>query len=91
MDKKSLSIIIPHFNGEKILKDCLDSILLNSYTDFEIVIIDNGSTDNSIQMIKKNYPKIKLIENNENRGYAGACNQGMWAVRAGRRASATGW
>jgi len=75
--KKELSIIIPHFNGIDILKDCLESIYKNTYTDFEVVLIDNGSTDGSQEFTRQNFPQVNLIENEENRGYAGACNQGI--------------
>jgi len=75
--KNELSIIIPHFNGIDILKDCLESIFKNSYRNFEVMLIDNGSTDGSQEFIRKNFPQVNLIENEINRGYAGACNQGM--------------
>ena len=66
--KKELSIIIPHFNGIDILKDCLESIYKNTYTNFEVVLIDNGSTDGSQEFTKTNFPQVHLIENGENRG-----------------------
>jgi GT2 family glycosyltransferase len=74
---KKVSIIIPHYNGKDILQDCLESLYQNSYTDFETIIIDNGSTDGSQKFVKKNYSQVKLVENKKNLGYAGACNQGM--------------
>jgi len=72
-----VSIIIPHYNGLQILQDCLQSLYQNSFTDFETILIDNGSTDGSQKFVKENYPQVNLIENEENLGYAGACNQGM--------------
>jgi GT2 family glycosyltransferase len=74
---KELSIIIPHFNGIDILRDCLESIYKNNYSDYEVLLIDNGSTDGSPDFVRKNFPQVILIENSENRGYAGACNQGI--------------
>ena len=79
---KKVSIIIPHYNGIDILRDCLNSLFNNSYTDFETILIDNGSTDGSQKFVTENYPQVKLIENEKNLGYAGACNQGMKLSKA---------
>ncbi len=73
----SITIVIPHYNGIDILKDCLDSLYRNSFKDFETLLIDNGSTDGSPDFVRRNYPQVRLIENSENKGYAGACNQGL--------------
>jgi len=73
-----LSIIIVNFNKSKLLKDCLDSIYKNSKSiKFEIFVVDNGSKDNSVSMIKENFPQIKLIENSSNLGFAKANNQAI--------------
>lgn len=65
-----LSIIIVNYNGIKYLKNCLDSIYLQlSDIIFEIIIIDNNSSDNSVEFIRKNYPQVILIENKENLGF----------------------
>ncbi|KAA3608450.1 MAG: glycosyltransferase family 2 protein [Calditrichaeota bacterium] len=74
---KKISIIIPHYNGIDILRDCLQSLYKNSFTDFETILIDNGSTDGSQKYVKETFPQVELIENEKNLGYAGACNQGM--------------
>ena len=58
---KKISIIIPVYNTAKYLKRCLDSVLAQSYKDFEMVIINDGSTDNSEQIIneyKDKYPDL---------------------------------
>ena len=57
-----VSIIIPHFNGEKILSDCLKSLQNSSYEKKEIIIVDNGSTDKSISLIETQYTKVKIIK-----------------------------
>lgn len=72
-----LSIIIVSWNVADLLKKCLDSIY--KYTQeisFEIFVIDNASSDNSVAMIQENFPKIKFIINQENKGFAAANNQG---------------
>jgi GT2 family glycosyltransferase len=75
MMKKELSIIIVNYNGEKYLRDCIKSIYKYcSSIDFEIVIVDNKSTDASVTFIKQNFPEIFLIESNINLGFAGGNN-----------------
>ena len=72
-----LTVVIPHFNGIDILSDCLNALYQNKFADFVCVVIDNGSNDGSQDFIKKEFKQVKLIENKENLGYAGACNQGI--------------
>lgn len=73
MDKK-VSVAIVNWNGEEYLKKCIYSLLEVNYSNLEILVIDNGSTDNSIKIIKDSFKdKVILIEN-ENIGYAGGAN-----------------
>lgn len=72
----SLSVIIVSFNTNKILKDCLSSLYKNTLLPLEVIVIDNASTDGSPAMVKKNFKKVKLIENKDNRGFGAANNQG---------------
>lgn len=74
--KSIVSIVIPHWNNIDILSECLQSISSTEFPDVEIIIVDNASTDNSVQWVKSNYPNIQLIENDKNHGYAGGCNIG---------------
>ena len=72
-----LSIIIPHHNGEELLFNCLESILNHiSIQDFEIIIVDNASTDNSGDKAKQKFPLISLLKSETNLGYSGGCNFG---------------
>lgn len=71
-----VSIIIVNFNGYKYLKECLDSLYNNTYQNFEIIVVDNNSSDESCNFIHKNYPKVKLIEEKSNHGFAGGNNIG---------------
>lgn len=65
-----LSIIIVNYNGMKYLKGCFDSLYdkLNGI-DFEIIVLDNNSADNSLDYIKQSYPDVRLIESSENLGF----------------------
>ena len=70
---KSVSIVILSWNTKSILRDCLKS-LKDSY---EIIVVDNGSTDGSPQMVQKEFPKVRLIKNQKNLGFGAGNNQGM--------------
>ncbi len=54
----AVSIIIPMYNAEKYIGDCLDSILAQTFTDFEVIIVDDVSTDNSRDIVKTYLPKF---------------------------------
>ncbi len=80
MSKSSpeISIVIATLNGLKMLQDCLNS-LKRFEKNYELVIVDNHSTDNTVSWVKKNYPQAIVIENNQNNGFAEANNQGIQA------------
>lgn len=72
-----LSIIIVSYNTKKVTENCISSIYNSKWRDkFEIIVVDNNSQDGSAQMIKDMFPKVKLIENKENKLFAIANNQG---------------
>ncbi len=77
MSKKSISIIIPTYNGESCIVSCLNSIKDQGFTDYEIIVVDNASNDKSADIIKNSFPEIKLIRNQENYGPCKARNQGI--------------
>ncbi len=73
-----LSIIIVSYNTKKLLADCINSIesSLNKL-EYEIIVVDNCSVDGSVDLLKSQFQKVKLIENNYNAGFAKANNQGL--------------
>ncbi len=71
-----VSVIIPHFGGKKILKECLDSLNNTDYTELEIIVVDNKSMDGSIKIVEDSFSKVKLIQSEYNRGFSGGCNFG---------------
>lgn len=73
-----VSVILVNYNGKKHLPTCLDSLAQLDYPQekLEIVIVDNGSADGSVDFLKKNYPRVKLVINKDNKGFAYAVNQG---------------
>lgn len=77
------SVIIPNWNGVDLLKDCLLSLQNQSFKDFEIILVDNNSTDKSLEYVSKNFPKIKIKKLNKNYGFAKAINEGVKVSDAG--------
>lgn len=77
MNRPKVSIIIPVYNGEKYIKECLDSVLSQTYQNIEILIINDGSTDNTSKILGE-YPnkKIKVISQ-DNNGVSAARNNGI--------------
>ena len=72
-----LSIIIISYNTEDLLKNCISSIISSIISfDYEIIVVDNHSTDGSLEMLKTNFPQVKVIANKENLLFAKANNQG---------------
>ena len=72
-----ITIIILNWNGKNNTLECLKSISKITYQNFKTLIVDNGSTDNSIFQIKNTCPNIKIIENKENLGFAKGNNIGI--------------
>ncbi len=79
-DGITTSVIIPNWNGAGHLPTCLDSLRTQTFTDFETIVADNGSTDGSLALMERDYPAVRVLAMGENRGFAGACNAGMRAA-----------
>ncbi len=77
--KIKVSVIIPNWNGNELLKDCLRSLVGQSFKDFEIILVDNGSTDDSVSFIENFFPDIKIVKLEKNFGFAKAINEGVKA------------
>ena len=75
---KDLSIVIVNWNTKQILDDCLQSVYDQTKSiDFEVVVVDNASEDDSVEMVKSKFPQVILIANDENVGFAAANNIGF--------------
>lgn len=73
-----VAIILVNYNGEKYNEECICSILKSTYNNYEIIVVDNASTDNSVKLIRERfYDNIKIILSNENLGFSGANNIGI--------------
>jgi GT2 family glycosyltransferase len=81
MTNPLVSIIILNWNGKKWLERCLPTVEKILYKPLEIIVVNNGSTDDSAQFLKDNYPDIKVIEIKKNAGFAGANNIGVKSAK----------
>src|SRR3990167_10084654 len=77
MKHLKVGIIIVSFNSENYITDCLKSIFTNTYSDIEVVVVDNSSLDKTIPVIKKNFKKVHTIKNSINLGFGTANNIGI--------------
>ncbi len=77
-----LSVIIPNWNGKHFLTECIDSLKEQTFQDFEILLVDNGSTDGSADFAEAQYGEfIRVLRNKENLGFAGGNNIGIRKAR----------
>ncbi len=77
-----ISIVLLNWNGKKDTLECLASLQKVDYPRFQAIVVDNGSTDDSIAAIRKEFPHVPILENKENLGFAGGNNPGIeWVLR----------
>jgi GT2 family glycosyltransferase len=77
MDSPLLSIIIPHYNGAHHLPPCFKALRAQTYPHLDIILADNGSTDESLALTRRDFPEVKIIELGQNLGLTGAINRGI--------------
>ncbi|XOU94474.1 MAG: glycosyltransferase family 2 protein [Candidatus Kerfeldbacteria bacterium] len=77
MSRIDTSIVIVNWNGLKHLQVCFESLLKQSYTNFNIIFVDNGSVDDSVGFIKDNFPQVTIIQLKKNFGFAEGNNMGI--------------
>jgi len=78
---EKVSVVIPNWNGAHWLEICLESLGAQTFRDFQVYVVDNGSTDNSVELLKTGYPDVTVVENSENLGFAGGINAGFAVAR----------
>lgn len=71
------SVIVVNYNGRDLLKSFMPSIINMKYPNFEVILVDNASKDNSVNIVKKLFPKVKIIQNTKNDGTAEGSNVGL--------------
>ncbi|MFH1928784.1 MAG: glycosyltransferase family 2 protein [Chloroflexota bacterium] len=76
-----ISVIIPNWNGTTLLPGCLDSLRTQTHPDYEVILVDNASTDDSVEMIRREYPEVRVLELARNLGLTGGVNAGIAIAR----------
>lgn len=76
-----LSVIIPHYNGTHHLTCCFNSLRAQTCPNLEIILADNGSTDESVALTRRDFPEVKILEFGRNLGLTGAINRGIEQAR----------
>ena len=79
---QKVAVVILNWNGRKFLEKFLPNVILHSQDDAEVIIADNASTDDSVSFIKKEFPDIRIIVNDQNYGFAEGYNQALAQVKA---------
>jgi GT2 family glycosyltransferase len=74
---KKVTVVIPNWNGWQHLERCLPAVLAQTHPDFEVVVVDNGSSDGSVMRVRERFPEVRLIVNADNLGFAEANNQAI--------------
>lgn len=77
-----VSVIVPNWNGRHHLARCLPSLRAQTYCDFEVIVVDNGSTDDSVTWLAQKYPDVRVLRNPHNLGFAAANNQAILATES---------
>ena len=68
-------ILILNWNGKEVLKPCLDSVMSIDYSNYSVMVIDNGSSDGSINMVKENHPKVGILALDQNYEFSSGYNR----------------
>ncbi len=78
----AVSVILPAFNAEKYLGEALDSILSQTFADFELIAVNDGSTDRTLEILRGNSDyRIRIVSNDKNLGLAKSLNEGISKAR----------
>jgi GT2 family glycosyltransferase len=72
-----VSVIVVNFNGRRYVEKCLSSVLNQDYPRFELILVDNNSTDGSASYVRQRFPQVLVVENKENLGYSAGINSGI--------------
>ena len=78
-EKHLVSVVVLNWNGIRVLNQCLGSLRTQTYTPLEIIVVDNASTDDSVDFIRERFPDVRLVVNEKNLGFGGGNNVGIQA------------
>jgi GT2 family glycosyltransferase len=77
-----VAVVIPNWNGERFLSTCLGSLREQSFKDFDVIVVDDNSTDDSVALVRRNFPEVRVLPLEENKGFSAAVNAGIRASHA---------
>jgi len=72
-----VSVVVVSYNTKELTVKCLKSVFIQNHVSYEVIVVDNASSDESVKEIQKSFPQVALIENSKNRGFATANNQAI--------------
>jgi GT2 family glycosyltransferase len=72
-----VDVIVPHFRGKDKFLKCLETLFRTDYPDFRVIVVDNGSEDGSVSLVKSAFPGMEILRLDTNLGFAGGCNAGV--------------
>src|SRR3989344_6338129 len=82
VEDPDLSIIILNYNVKDLLLQCLESVFKNKSQNWQVIVVDNASSDNSVEAVKEKFPQVELLKNKKNLGFAAGNNEGVKLVKA---------
>jgi len=74
-----VAVVVPNWNGERFLSACLGSLREQSFKDFDVIVVDDNSTDGSVAFVGRNFPEVRVLPLDENKGFSAAVNAGIRA------------
>jgi GT2 family glycosyltransferase len=77
----AVTVVIPNWNGRRWLPDCLEALAAQEHAAHEVIVVDNGSTDGSIDYLQAEHPRVRLLDLGSNTGFAHAANRGLAAAQ----------
>jgi len=81
MPSPLVSVIVVNWNGKEYVRDCLESLRAQTFSDFEVILVDNGSTDGSVEYVRQHFPGwVRILVNARNEGFSGGNNRGIRAA-----------
>jgi GT2 family glycosyltransferase len=81
--QRPVTVVVLNYNGKHFLKDCLASLLKQTYAPYEVVLVDNASADGSVDFVRREFPEVRVVESGANLGYCGGNNLGMRSAHTG--------
>ena len=73
----NVSVIVLNWNGERLLQICLGALLRQTYRDYEVILVDNGSKDSSVRLASESFPEVRVVQLEDNKGFTGGNAAGL--------------